>query len=60
MKTERFGSQPERSVFPVWGLTGFNACSSHYINQKVLKQIVLTDIRCKAMWAQNSRETLRT
>lgn len=23
-------------------------------------QIVLTDIRCKAMWAQNSRETLRT
>lgn len=60
MKTERFGSQPERSVFPVWGLTGFNACSSHYINQKVLKQIVLTDIRCKAMWAKNSRETLRT
>ena len=26
MKTERFGSQPERSVFPVWVLTGF-ACS---------------------------------
>ena len=25
MRTERFGSQPERSVFPVWGLTGF-AC----------------------------------
>ena len=39
---------------------GKNACSSHYINQKVLMQIVMTDIRCKAMWAQNSRETLRT
>ena len=39
---------------------GKNACSSHYINQKVLTQIVMTDIRCKAMWAQNSRETLRT
>ncbi len=38
---------------------GKNACSSHYINQKVLTQIVLTDIRCKAMWAQNSREKLR-
>ena len=25
IKTERFGSQPERSVFPVWVLTGF-AC----------------------------------
>ena len=24
------------------------------------EQIVMTDIRCKAMWAQNSRETLRT
>ena len=24
-KTERFGGQPERSVFPVWVLTGF-AC----------------------------------
>ena len=38
---------------------GKNACSSHYINQKVLTQIVLTDIRCKAMWTQNSREKLR-
>ena len=27
MKTGRFGSQPERSVFPVWVLTGF-ACYS--------------------------------
>ena len=29
MKTERFGSQPERSVFPVWVLTGFACSSSH-------------------------------
>ena len=27
IKTERFGSQPERSIFPVWVLTGF-ACYS--------------------------------
>ena len=27
MKTERFGGQPERSVFPVWDPTGF-ACSA--------------------------------
>ena len=27
IKTERFGGQPERSVFPVWVLTGF-ACYS--------------------------------
>lgn len=38
---------------------GKNACSSHYINQKALVQVVLTDIRCKALWAQNSREALR-
>ena len=38
---------------------GKNACSSHYINQKALVQVVLTDIRCKALWAQNSRECLR-
>ena len=42
-----------------YALGGKNACSSHYINQKVLTQIVLTDIRLKALWAQNSRETLR-
>ncbi len=39
--------------------SGKNACFSHYINQKVLTQIVLTDIRRKAMWAQNSRKKLR-
>ena len=38
---------------------GKNACSSHYINQKVLTQIVLADIRCKAIWAQNGRDKLR-
>ena len=39
---------------------GKNACSSHYINQNLITQKVMTDIRSKAMWAQNSRETLRT
>ena len=29
------------------------------IDTAQVMQIVLTDIRCKAMWAQNSRETLR-
>ena len=38
---------------------GKNICSSHDINQKVLTQIILMDIRCKAMWAQNSREKPR-
>ena len=28
MKTGRFGGQPERSVFPVWVLTGFACCSA--------------------------------
>ena len=28
MKTERFGGQPERSVFSVWVLTGFACCSA--------------------------------
>ena len=27
-KTGRFGGQPERSVFPVWVLTGFACCSA--------------------------------
>lgn len=33
---------------------GKNDCSSHYINQKVLTQIVMTDIRCKAMWRRTA------
>ena len=28
MKTERFGGQPERPVFPVWVLTGFACCTA--------------------------------
>ena len=28
MKTGRFGGQPERSVFPVWVLTGFACCTA--------------------------------
>ncbi len=36
-----------------------NACSSHYINQKVLEQVVLLDIRIKAMLAQNDSTSLK-
>ena len=55
------GKEPEFKSYVCnrYASGGKNACSSHYINQKVLTQIVLTDIRCKAMWAQNSREKLR-
>ena len=55
------GKEPEYKAYVCnrYASGGKNACSSHYINQKVLTQIVLTDIRCKAMWAQNSRDKLR-
>ena len=55
------GKEPEFKSYVCnrYASGGKNACSSHYINQKVLAQIVLTDIRCKAMWAQNSRDKLR-
>lgn len=55
------GKEPEFKSYVCnrYASGGKNACSSHYINQKVLTQIVLTDIRCKAMWAQNSRDKLR-
>lgn len=35
------------------------ACSSHYINEKALVSVVLTDIRNKAFFAQQSREALK-
>ena len=35
------------------------ACSSHYINEKALVAVVLTDIRNKAFFAQQSREALK-
>ena len=55
------GKEPEFKSYVCnrYASGGKNACSSHYINQKVLTQVVLTDIRCKAMWAQNGREKLR-
>lgn len=55
------GKEPEFKSYVCnrYASGGKNACSSHYINQKALTQIVLTDIRCKAMWAQNGREKLR-
>lgn len=55
------GKEPEFKSYVCnrYASGGKNACSSHYINQKALVQVVLLDIRCKAMWAQNSREKLR-
>lgn len=38
---------------------GRDACSSHYINQKALVAVVLTDIRNKAFFAQQNREALK-
>ena len=38
---------------------GKDACSSHYINQKALVSVVMTDIRNKAFFAQQSREALK-
>lgn len=38
---------------------GRNACSSHYINQKALVSVVLTDIRNKAFFARQNRENLK-
>ena len=48
MKTGRFGGQPERSVFPVWVLTGFAYCtarksrSTHAVFASVATLAVLT------------------
>lgn len=55
------GKEPEYKAYVCnrYAAGGKNACLSHYINQKVLIQIVLADIRCKALWAQNDRENLR-
>lgn len=38
---------------------GKSACSIHYINCKTLTELLLLDIRCKAMLAQNSPEALK-
>lgn len=55
------GKEPEYKAYVCnrYAAGSRDACSSHYINQKALTQVVLTDILCKALWAQNSRESLR-
>ncbi len=55
------GKEPEFKAYVCnrYASGGKNACSSHYINQKVLEQVVLLDIRIKAMLAQNNPESLK-
>ncbi len=38
---------------------GKTVCSAHILNQRVITNIVLLDIRLKAMWAQNNPEDLK-
>ena len=42
-----------------YAIGGKDACSTHYINQKALIAVVLTDIRSKAILAQRNREALK-
>ncbi|MCD7804473.1 MAG: recombinase family protein [Oscillospiraceae bacterium] len=42
-----------------YGFGGKTACSAHVLNQRVITNIVLLDIRLKAMWAQNNPEDLK-
>ncbi len=55
------GKEPEFKSYVCnrYASGGKNACSSHYINQKVLEQVVLLDIRIKAMLAQNDSTSLK-
>ncbi len=38
---------------------GKSVCTAHILNQRVISDIVLLDIRLKAMWAQNNPEGLK-
>lgn len=55
------GKEPEFKAYVCnrYASGGKNACSSHYINQKTLAQVVLLDIRSKSMWAQFGRNEIR-
>ena len=55
------GKEPEFKAYVCnrYASGGKLACSSHYINQRVLVDIVLLDIRLKSMWAQNNPEGLK-
>ena len=55
------GKEPEYKAYVCnrYASGGKDACSSHYINQKALAQVVLVDIRSKSMWAQFGRAEIR-
>ena len=50
------GKEPEFKsyVYNRYAIGGKDACSTHYINQKALIAVVLTDIRSKAILAQKN------
>ena len=50
MKTERFGGQPERSVFPVWVLTGFACYSARkpQLSHAVFRKCIYTCCACSS------------
>ena len=55
------GKEPEFKSYVCnrYAIGGKDACSTHYINQKALIAIVLTDIRSKAILAQRNHEALK-
>ncbi len=55
------GKEPEFKSYVCnrYAIGGKDACSTHYINQKSLIAVVLTDIRSKAILAQRNREALK-
>ena len=55
------GKEPEFKSYVCnrYAIGGKDACSTHYINQKALVAVVLTDIRSKAILAQKNREALK-
>ena len=55
------GKEPEFKSYVCnrYAIGGKDACSTHYINQKALIAVVLTDIRSKAILAQRNREALK-
>ena len=55
------GKEPEFKSYVCnrYAIGGKDACSTHYINQKALIAVVLTDIRSKAILAQKNREALK-
>ena len=55
-KTERFGGQPERSVFPVWVLTGFACYSARKsrLPHAVFRKCIYTCCACYSLKSYSS------